>query len=346
MEFETTCDPRNAPCENGIRLVPIELLDVAGLVPDAHTGKGLGNKFLDDLRQASCLIHIVDASGSTDFEGNSCAISEHDPVKDVEFLEVEVSHWIKNILEKDWTKIARMAQYEGKNLEKLLYDKMTGLGVSEIQIKEAVNDSKLSDQPTEWNDDELLTLSRNLQIRGKPMILAANKSDIAPEENLERLKGLEDYITIPTSAEFELALRRAANADLVEYEIGSDRFTIPDSSKLNKAQLKGMKHIEGVLSKLGTTGVQECIEKAAFDLLNLIIVFPVEDENKYCDNDGNVLPDAYFVPRGSTAKDLAYKVHTDLGDNFIRAINARTKRVIGADYVLENNDVITIVARA
>lgn len=346
VEFETSCDPRNAPCENGTRLVPIELLDVAGLVPDAHTGKGLGNKFLDDLRQASCLIHIVDASGSTDYEGNPCAISEHDPMKDVDFLEIEVSHWIKNILAKDWTKIARMAQYEDKNLVKLLYDKMTGLGISEIQIKEAINDANLSDQPVEWSDDELLTLAKHLHIRGKPMILAANKSDIAPKENMEKLRSLDSYITIPTSAEFELALRRAANAELIEYEIGSDKFTIPDSSKLNEAQLAGMKHIEDVLPTMGTTGVQECIEKAAFDLLDLIIVFPVEDENKLCDNDGNVLPDAYLVPKGSTAKDLAYKVHTDLGDNFIRAINARTKRVVGADYELENNDVITIVARA
>jgi len=346
VELGTSCDPRNAPCENGTRLVPIELLDVAGLVPDAHEGRGLGNKFLDDLRQASALIHIVDASGSTDFEGNPCAISKHDPVKDVEFLEIEVSHWIKNIISKDWTKIARQAQYEGKNLEKQLYDKMTGLGISEVQIKEALVDSKLSDQPVDWTDDDLLTMARNLQLRGKPMILAANKSDIAPKENVERLQNLDSYITIPTSAEFELALRRAANSDLVEYEIGSDKFTIPDPSKLNEAQLKGMKHIEDVLPRLGTTGVQRCIEKAAFDLLDLIIVFPVEDENKYCDHDGNVLPDAYLVPKGSTARDLAFKVHTDLGENFIRAIDARTNRVVGADHPLENNDVITIVARA
>jgi ribosome-binding ATPase YchF (GTP1/OBG family) len=346
VELETKCDPRNAPCENGTRLIPIELLDVAGLVPDAHEGRGLGNKFLDDLRQASALIHIVDASGSTDIEGNPCAVSDHDPIEDVEFLEIEVSHWIKKIISKDWEKIARMSQYEGKNLEKLLYDKMTGLGISEVQIKTALMDSKLSDQTVDWTDDELLTLARNLQIRGKPMILAANKSDIAPKENVEKLQDLESYITIPTSAEFELALRRAANADLVEYEIGSETFTIPDPAKLNEAQLQGMNHIKEVLPKLGTTGVQKCIEKAAFDLLDLIIVFPVEDENKYCDKDGNVLPDAYLVPKGSTAKDLAYKVHTDLGDNFIRAINARTKRVVGADYELENDDVITIVSRA
>jgi ribosome-binding ATPase YchF (GTP1/OBG family) len=346
VEFETSCDPRNAPCENGTRLVPIELLDVAGLVPDAHEGKGLGYKFLDDLRQASALIHIVDASGSTDFEGNPCAVSEHDPVKDVEFLEIEVSHWIKNIISKDWMKIARQSQFEGMNLEKLLHEKMTGLGISEVQIKEALSHSDLSDKPVEWTDEDLLTLARSLQISGKPMILAANKSDIAPKENLDRLQSLDSYITIPTSAEFELALRRAANAGLVEYEIGSDSFSIPDPSKLNEAQLKGMKHIEEVLPSMGSTGVQKCIEKAAFELLDLIIVFPVEDENKYCDHDGNVLPDAYLVPRGSTAKDLAYKVHTDLGDNFIRAINAKTNRVVGADYVLESDDVITIVARA
>lgn len=346
VELDTSCDPRNAPCDDGTRLVPIELLDVAGLVPDAHTGKGLGNKFLDDLRQASALIHIVDASGGTDFEGAPCEAGDHDPVEDVKFLEVEVSHWIKNLLVKDWQKIARSAQFDGKNLEKLLYDKFTGLGFSEVQIKEALKDAELSDKPVEWADDELLSLAGSLQRRGKPMILAANKSDIAPKENIKRLKGLASYITIPTSAEFELALRRAMKAGLVDYEIGSGEFSINDPSKLSEAQLKGLKHIEEVLATIGTTGVQKCIERAAFDLLDLIIVFPVEDENKYTDNDGNVLPDAYLVPKGSTAKDLAYKVHTDLGDNFIRAINARTKRVVGADYQLENDDVITIIARA
>lgn len=346
VELDTVCNPRNAPCENGARLVPIELLDVAGLVPDAHSGRGLGNKFLDDLRQASALIHIVDASGGTDFEGDTCAVGEHDPVEDVKFLEIEISHWFRNILAKDWQKIARMAQYEGKNLEKLLYDKLTGLGISEVKINVALRDSELSDKPVEWSDDDLLVLARNLQQSGKPIILAANKSDIAPEENIEKLRNLPGYITIPTSAEFELALRRAAKAGLIDYEIGNDSFAITDPSKLNKAQLKGLEHIQQTLPKMGTTGIQMCIEKAAFDLLDLIIVFPVEDENKYTDHDGNVLPDAYLVPKGSTAKELAYKVHTDLGDNFIRAIDARTKRVVGADHQLENGDVVTIVARA
>jgi ribosome-binding ATPase YchF (GTP1/OBG family) len=63
------CQPNYGGCYEGRRSVPIELLDVAGLVPGAHQGRGLGNKFLDDLRHADALIHVVDVSGTTDAEG-------------------------------------------------------------------------------------------------------------------------------------------------------------------------------------------------------------------------------------------------------------------------------------
>jgi hypothetical protein len=74
-------------------------------------------------------------------------------------------------------------------------------------------------------------------------------------------------------------------------------------------------------------------------------VYPVEDEGHLTDHDGHVLPDAFLLRRGSTARDLAYKVHTDLGDNFIRAIDARTHRVVGHDHPLKDGDVMTIVAK-
>ena len=64
------------------------------------------------------------------------------------------------------------------------------------------------------------------------------------------------------------------------------------------------------------------------------------------DKEGRILPDAFLLPRGSTAKDLAYKVHTDIGDHFIRAIDVRAKRVIGADHELKDGDVISIVSNA
>ena len=79
-------------------------------------------------------------------------------------------------------------------------------------------------------------------------------------------------------------------------------------------------------------------------MLKLIVVYPVEDETHLTDKNGRILPDAYFMKQGSTAKDLAYKVHTDLGEHFIRAIDARTHRIIGGDHILKDGDVIRIVA--
>ncbi len=345
-EIGKPCNPNNAMCDEGTRLVPVDVLDVAGLVPKAHEGRGLGNQFLDDLRQASALIHVVDASGSTDFEGNACSLAQHDPINDVNFLEDELAHWISSILDRGWDKLSRRAELEEVPIERALYEKLTGLGLTETQIHIAIRDSYLDVKPTKWNKEDLLRLTHNLQLRGKPMVIAANKWDMAPSENIERLKSLENRIVVPTSAEFELALRRAAKAKIIDYLPGASTFSITDESKLNAGQKKALDKIKEFLGKFGNTGVQQCIEETVHKLLNLIVVYPVEDETHWTDKKGNVLPDAYLVPRGSSAKDVAYKVHTDLGKNFIRAINARTKMVVGHDYEVKENDILKIVARA
>jgi ribosome-binding ATPase YchF (GTP1/OBG family) len=345
-DFDTECNPRNSRCEEGTRLVPVEAIDVAGLVPDAHKGKGLGNKFLDDLRQASALIHIVDASGATDSEGNPCDVGEHDPVEDVKFLEMEVNYWIKGILFKDWHKLSKQIEMDGAKIERILAEKLTGLGVTEGQVYAALRDAGLGEKTTQWSEDELLSLSHHIRRHSKPMIIAANKCEIAPEENLRRLSELKDNIVIPTCAELELALRRASKAGLIEYIPGSNTFSIDEGEKIPENQKKALQKIEHILEKIGDTGVQKCIEEAVFKLLDLMVVYPVEDESKLTDKDGRVLPDAYLMRRGSTAVDLAYKVHTDLGKNFIRAIDARTKRVVGHDHELQDCDVIKIVANA
>lgn len=344
-EFEVECNPKNSKCVKGIRYVPVEAIDVAGLVPDAHKGKGLGNKFLDDLRQARALIHIVDASGSTDFEGTPCKIGEHDPVEDVKFLEHEITFWLKGILMKDWHKLSRQIELDGKKLARMVAENLTGLGIKEAQVAKAVRNAELStEKPSKWTEDELLILSDNIRKFSKPMVIAANKCDIAPEDNLKRLQELEDYIVIPTCAEVELALRRASKSELIDYKIGEGAFKILNESKLNEKQLEGLHKIRKLLNKFGATGVQRCIEEVVFKLLDLIPVYPVEDENKFTDHDGNVLPDVYLLERGSTARDLAYKVHTELGEKFIRAVDARTKRVIGADHELQEGDIIKIAA--
>ena len=324
-ELGVKCNPRNSGCINGTRMIPVELLDVAGLVPDAWQGKGLGNQFLDDLRQADALINVIDVSGSTNIEGVPGKPGDHDPREDVMFLAKEIEMWIKNILENGFSKMARTA-------------KMT-----EAQIKAAVKEVDPPSDPMKWDEDILLALSKKIREASKPLIVAMNKADIAPPGNGDLVRTIAKE-AVPTMAETELALKKAEAAGIIDYVQGDKSFSIKEGAKLNDAQRKALEYMNKNMERYSGTGVQECLEKAAFNTLDLIVVYPVEDETHYTDHSGSVLPDAFLIPRGSTAKDMAYKVHTDLGDKFIRAVNAKTKRTVGADYVLQDGDVIRIVA--
>ena len=342
-ELGVTCTPHNSGCVDGVRMIPVELLDVAGLVPDAWQGKGLGNRFLDDLRQADALINVIDVSGSTDIEGNPGKPGENDPREDVTFLRGEIDHWIAEILSNGFGKIARTAKMTGAKPEAVIYERLAGLNITEAQVKTAVRDVNPPEDPTKWTEETMLALATRIREVSKPMIVAMNKADIAPEGNIALVEGVAE-MAIPTMAETELALKKAAESGLVDYTPGDRTFKVRDGASMNDGQRKALEYMSANMERNGGTGVQTCLEKAAFGLLDLITVYPVEDENKYTDHFGRVLPDAFLVPRGSTARDLAYKVHTELGDKFIRAINAKTKRTVGADYVLQDGDVIRIVA--
>ncbi len=318
---------------------------MAGLVPDACQGRGLGNQFLDDLRQADALIHVVDASGSTDLEGNAVPPGTHDPVEDIAFLEREIAMWIRGILDRGWERSARQSHMEGKGIELLIHERLTGLGVTPAHINAALREVQPPENPQAWDPDTMYRVSDAIRRHAKPMMIALNKADRADDETLKRLAEATGSIAIPTCAETELALKRAAKSKLIEYLPGDVSFTVPDSSRLNAAQTKAIDQLRSNVERFAGTGVQQCLEAAAYRLLDQIVVYPVEDETRMTDHDGRVLPDAFLVPRGTTAKELAYRVHTELGENFIRAINVRTHRVVGNDYVLQNDDVITIVSR-
>ena len=344
-EFGRECNPANAPCIDGIRYIPVEVIDVAGLVPDAHKGRGLGNQFLDDLRQAQVLIHVVDASGGTSAEGEVVPPGSHDPAEDIRFLDDEITFWIRDLLFKDWRRLARQVGLSGGKLEKVLGDKLTGLGIREAHVLVALRESRVPEAMMQWEEEHLLTLSRALRKASKPFIVAANKSDLMEPGDLERLGvSAGDDVFIPTAADYELALRRAADRGLIRYVPGAADFEIVDPGGMTPPQMGALERIRDYLRVHGSTGVQACIEKAVYGILDLIVVYPVEDETHLTDHNGNVLPHAHLMPRGSTAKELAYRVHTDLGDNFIRAMDVRARRVVGADHELKNNDIIRIIS--
>jgi ribosome-binding ATPase YchF (GTP1/OBG family) len=345
-ELDVKDNPRNSLCLDGVRLVPVEMIDVAGLVPGAWEGRGLGNQFLDEIHRADALVHIVDASGRTDCEGRICKPGEHDPLEDVQFLEREITMWIASILKKDWAKIARTSEAESKDLYGMLEERLSGLSIKRSQIFEATRNAGLNaDKPTLWSEEDFLKFVDTLRRISKPMLIVANKMDLPyAEANLEKLKEL-DYIVIPCCAEAELALRRAAEKQLIDYKPGDCNFKILQPEKLSQSQITALETVrEKILIKNGSTGVQNAINMAYFKLLNMITVYPVEDVEHFADHNGRVLPDAYLVPYGTTARQFAYIIHTELGESFIYAVDARERKRIGENTVLRDRDVISIVS--
>jgi ribosome-binding ATPase YchF (GTP1/OBG family) len=345
-EFRVKDNPKNSLCLDGTRLVPVELIDIAGIVPGAWEGRGLGNQFLDEIRRADALVHIVDASGGTDCEGKSCKPGEHDPLEDIQFLEKEITMWMVTILKKDWARIARTAEQDKKGVAHHLEDRLSGLSIRRQCVNDAIRRAGLNvDKPATWSDDDFYRFVDNLRKLSKPMLIVANKIDLPTAQvNVERMKKL-DYIVIAASAEAELALRRAAEKGLIDYKPGDADFKILQPEKLSVGQIQGLERIkEKILKTNGSTGVQEALNTAYFKLLDMITVYPVEDIEHLADHNGRVLPDTYLVPRGTTAHQFAYVIHSELGDNFLYAVDARDKRRIGEDAVLKDRDVISIVS--
>ncbi len=326
-------------CVDGVRFIPVKLIDIAGLVPDAHKGRGLGNEFLDDLRQADAIIHVVDSSGSTDEEGNEIGLAQRDPIEDIIFFEKELHMWLYGILKKNWEKIVRRIKMERRDATKHIAEQLAGLGFDERIVKDAFREIKKD--YSEFDDETLLNFARILMNRRFKILIAANKADKAPEENIEKMKEIKAVIC---SAIYEMTLKIAAKNGYIRYLPGDDDFEI--LRELNEKQKKALGIIRKFIKKFGGTGVQKAINEVVFNKLGYIVVYPVEDENKYTDTKGNILPDAFLVKKGTTARDLAYKIHTDIGKKYIYAIDARRKIRIAEDYELKNNDVIKIVSSA
>jgi ribosome-binding ATPase YchF (GTP1/OBG family) len=327
-------------CVDGNRFVAVNLIDVAGLVPDAHKGKGLGNQFLDNLRQANAILHVIDASGGTDSEGNPVGVGNHDPAEDVKFLGFEMTMWVYSILDKHWTRISRGSQGKGAAIEQGIAETFTGLGISMEDIRDISLALKLD--LVHANMEDLVPLCAEIVKISKPMLIVGNKFDEAPEAL--RTKLAKDVIF--ASAASELALRNAAAAHVIQYLPGDEQFKVANEGTLSAPQKAGLAKIAEVMKQCKGTGVQQAINKAVFELLDMIVVYPVEDENHYCNKQGDVLPDAFLMKKGSTPHDLAYQVHTEIGKGFLYAIDARTKMRIKETHVLKNGDVIKIVSAA
>ncbi len=330
VELGKKCEPRDSSCIDGVRFIPIQITDVAGLVPEAHLGKGLGLQFLDDIRQADALIQVIDASGRSDLEGNAC--EGCDPAKEVEFLEKEITHWIYGIIERNWGKVHRKPV-------SALYDVFASMKMTQAQVEAAVKKLGLP-EILSWDEKQRFAFADEMR-RLKPIFIAANKVDSADPAAVKALSERFAGRIVFCSAAYELALRKAAKAGVIDYVPGATEFRVLNASDDQK---KALDRMAEYLKTRGSAGVQEALEKVVGGMMGMIAAYPVEDEHKWSDRKGAVLPNVFLLPKGSTPLELAERVHTDLAKNFISAVDARKNLRVGKDYILNDGDVIKIVS--
>jgi len=344
-EFGIKDNPVHSICIDGVRFIPIQIVDVAGLVPGAHMGKGLGNQFLDDARQVDALVHVVDVSGSTDQEGRASSPGSFDPSEDVNFVEEEFDLWLMSIIKRDLTTNTKDVASTNQSNEQVLRKRLSGLGIKESAIDSALNITSLKIKKINaWTEQDILFFTKIVREKSKPMVIAANKADISTAElNIQAISKKYNWV-IPCTSEGESLLKKASKNGIIHYLPGDDSFEIRNTANVTEKQRHVLEVVSKFVKKYGSTGIQRVINTICFDILAKIVVYPVENELGLTDKKGNILPEAYLVDKGTTAKHLATMVHKDLEKGFLFAIDVRTKKRVGADYPLKNNDVIKIVS--
>ncbi len=347
-ELGVNDSPKNSACINGWRFIPVEIVDLPGLIKGAWAGAGLGIQFLSVAAQSDVLLHVVDASGSINAKGEICEPGMGSPLADYYDIEEELIRWyMKNLIENA-EQVHRLMQGKGIELHRALTDVMAGIKVKEWHVKEALQRAKLTGMPFEdWDDEDFKAFATEIRYISKPTLIIANKMDLPVAE--KNFKGLQETFgerfVVPCSADVELMLRRAEKAGAISYVPGEEGFKVKDDSKLTPKQKWAINYVQSrIFDKWLRTGVDQALSIAVFKLLMMNVVYPVEDAKRYSDKRGNVLPDAFMLPQGSTPLDLAKEIHSELADGFLYAIDAVTGIRLPKDYQLHDRDVISIIS--
>lgn len=346
-EFNIKDAPKNSVCIDGWRFIPIELVDLPGLIKGAWEGKGLGNQFLSVAAQSDVLLHIVDASGSIDSSGRLAEPGTGDPIADVSDIEEEMILWYLKLFEGNRDKIIRSIN-SGSDVVEPITEIFRGIGVKEWHVKRALEENELNDKRIgDFDPLQSRRFASTLRELSKPTLIVANKVDLsAAADNFKRLREHNKHmLVVPCSADAELTLRRAQVKGLIRYFPGDERFEINERTSLNEKQKWALNFIrKDILGEYLQTGVQFALNVAVFKLLNMNVVYPVSDPGKLSDKRGNVLPDAYLMRSGSSVEDLANEIHTDLAKGILYAVDVRNGLRLPINYLVKDRDVLSIIS--
>jgi len=346
-EFNVKDDPQNSKCLDGWRFIPVELIDLPGLIKDAWAGKGLGNQFLSIATQSDALLHVVDVSGSVDSAGRITEVGKGDPIADVSDIEEELIMWYLKLLEGNRDKISKLVHSDTEPFIAIT-DVFRGIGVKESHVKETLKVTGLEYKPFDNFDmQDSKKFAAHLRKISKPTLIVANKIDLpGADKNFDRLREkYVDTIIIPASADSELSLRRAESKGLIKYVPGSEQFEILHKEKLSKKQVEALDFItKGILGEYMRTGVQFAINVTVFKLLKMNSIYPVAIPEKLADKKGRILPDLILMKDGSTIEDLAKEIHSDLTKGLLYAKDVRYGVRLPVNYQLRDRDIVSLVS--
>jgi len=345
-EFKIQDNPNNSKCVEGWRYIPIELIDLPGLIKDAWKGKGLGNQFLSIAAQSDALLHVVDASGGIDSTGKITEAGTGDPISDFADIEEELIMWYHKILEGNRDKISKFVR-TGTNIIDAITDLFRGIGVNKTHVKETLLVTRLEEK--DFDDFDMVDTKKfttHLRKISKPTLIVANKIDVeGADKNFARLRErYNDSIVIPVSGDSEFSLRRAEQKGLIKYSPGSEQFEIIKSDELNEKQTNALNFIQkGIMGEYMRTGVQFAINVAVFKLLKMNSIYPVANEKNLSDGKGRILPDLILLKDGATINDLAKEIHSDLTKGLLYGKDLRYNLRLPTDYQLRDRDVVSLI---
>ena len=330
LELGKECNPRRGKCLNGIRYIPVEVMDVPGLIEGASQGKGMGNQFMDSLREASAIINLI--SPVTD---EKKLMSPEEISQVAEEVENEIFLWFSSRFGSDWERFSKKVSHLSIPDEEKILMKASFFGITLKDVRKILSITKMNDNVSIWGEDQIMEFTKAVLSLIRPIKRVVNKGDLI--EDVQELKKMGFHVI---SADYELSIMKAFKSGIIK-----DMNTLEAADKASVRQKEALDTIRSSYESGKLHRISDVISQIVKTDLQKIVVYPVYDENKWTDKDGNILPDAFLMEQGDTAEDLAFKIHTDIGRGFIRAINGRTKMVLGRSYELKDGDIIRIVAK-
>ncbi|KAH7043750.1 P-loop containing nucleoside triphosphate hydrolase protein [Linnemannia elongata] len=341
------CAPRYGRCIDGKRFVPIQILDVAGLVPGASEGQGLGNQFLDDLRHANALIHVVDVSGTTDANGKETV--GYDPIGDIEWLRGEIHSWIFGNLNKRWSQIVRRHVAVKASTAETLHNQFSGYGATLSLVQKSLDRSGVKEPMDTWEKETIIKIVDAFLDERFPTVIALNKIDLPDsDKNISKIMRKYDQNKIVlSSALAETFLRKLHKQKFIHYEEGTDNVQTKDDlpeSDLKPLDDKLQNRIEKVqdlvLYRYGSTGVQDVVLKAV-EILGLIPAFPVKSLTTFANTNGKgVFRDCVLLWPGTTVLEFADIVHPEIAKHYLGAETIGNRKIGEDDVITKENNII------